>query len=238
VLPSRSDVPSAAEKIGLLWGEHSGWEAPEHQAIDRSEIQADLDDQVSGQDVHCDEKELPGGPLEAREYQQARTFLVEGEEFQWLLSRRMRLESSMPSKAIMAIIRNRSNSGPSRTLVEAVSMKKRVRFEFHWDPCSFIRGQYAQAAKVSLENVVCICEDSGGAFATTCGEYVRRMWPHTGPHILSLLDEAVRSANSRYSGDSSTTRQDLHGECGSEDSAGRLMLSQPSDSVFRMLTGI
>lgn len=60
-------------------------------------------------------------------------------------------------------------------------------------PKTFIREQYEGFA--NLEQVLCCCGLAGVSYITTCGDYVRRMWPSFGSEVLALLSKTAAGSS-------------------------------------------
>ncbi|KAF2139010.1 uncharacterized protein K452DRAFT_310970 [Aplosporella prunicola CBS 121167] len=72
----------------------------------------------------------------------------------------------------------------------------RTSFSVDWDPLKFMDSQYG-SIRTLLGKVVTLTGSAICAHATTCQDYIRTVWPSSGPILLAALEEALKMANNK-----------------------------------------
>ncbi|KAK5701612.1 hypothetical protein LTR97_004428 [Elasticomyces elasticus] len=116
---------------------------------------------------------------------QARQFLVESEEFQWLLNRVKwscrAMETGPQSRALRnQLIDLRDLAAPC------------FEVYIHWDPVGFLKSQYADGPEGTISTTITYNGMGDLIEAVGCEEYVHRMWPSYGGLVLDCVERAVR----------------------------------------------
>ena len=74
--------------------------------------------------------------------------------------------------------------------LQSLPLQYEAQLHVDWDIFAFMHSQYGNIVPVA--SVVVLTGSALYAQATTCGEYVRKNWPTTGPVFLDLLETALR----------------------------------------------
>lgn len=173
--PSKQDLLPLKEKMALLMSKHGSDDVPTD--VDLSGLRDDEDDQ---------ELSIP-------DFDRAKAFLSEGIEFSWLTTR-IKTAGSMAISGRDAFNRVRAD------LARASLGRESLMLEVDWDPVVFLEEQYEALNLPSFSEVVCIVGSGANTEATTCLEYVTRVWPTSGAKVLRMLDNIVDKRRNRELG--------------------------------------
>ncbi|KAL7658266.1 hypothetical protein ACMYSQ_004399 [Aspergillus niger] len=67
-----------------------------------------------------------------------------------------------------------------------------ISFRIRWDPLKFmIDEHYEDDPEEAIEYVITLTGSAMSAQAMTCGEYLRQVWPSTGPSVIKLMKALV-----------------------------------------------
>ena len=87
-------------------------------------------------------------------------------------------------------------------IVGIVRRSERIKLRINWPIFEFFKEQFEEPLTVSLGSIICINGSGSLAEATTCEEYINRMWPGIGPTVLSSFTEAIHSRFRAFRGQS------------------------------------
>jgi hypothetical protein len=131
-----------------------------------------------------------------------RNFLFTTPAYEWLLSSLRRELFLAPAEPtfLQTIEQKILSSIPASNKVS----KKRsadsyvIYFKIEWDPLAFIKEQgYTEEPHEAIEIAITLTGCSKDAQALTCGQYMCQTWPSTGPRLLRLIKDLVRSGPGR-----------------------------------------
>ena len=88
----------------------------------------------------------------------------------------------------------------SLTLSTLIGSHNSFVFDVDWNPLAFLQDQYKDLVNTKLESVICISGSNQTAQATSCGEYIQRMWPERGAGVLGVLSTAIEKGVGVHSG--------------------------------------
>ncbi|KAK3117275.1 hypothetical protein LTR53_001535 [Teratosphaeriaceae sp. CCFEE 6253] len=116
-----------------------------------------------------------------------RSFLVESEEFHWLLSRVRRLPREMETGQKYGALRRELLDSP-------LELTKQVSVAIQWDPLSFLKQQYGDAdhTSASIGNSIAYNGIGDHIEAVGCKDYIERTWPKYGGTILECVEKVIR----------------------------------------------
>ncbi|GKZ26323.1 hypothetical protein AbraIFM66951_002245 [Aspergillus brasiliensis] len=67
-----------------------------------------------------------------------------------------------------------------------------ISFKVRWDPLKFlVDEQYEDSPEKAIGKVITLTGSAMSAQAMTCGEYLRQVWPSTGPSVMKLMKDLV-----------------------------------------------
>jgi len=66
-----------------------------------------------------------------------------------------------------------------------------VCFDVQWNPDIFLREQYTGQVIPMLDQVIVVVSDGKHAMATTCGEYMKQIWPVDSKDLLAVLQTSI-----------------------------------------------
>jgi len=124
--------------------------------------------------------------------------LIASPAYAWLVST-LRNQLSFTATAPDQALRIR------RSVLEHVNLPKYIRrkpirescnarFMLDVDPLRFLRDQeYKEGPKEVITQMIVITGSEGNVYATTCGEYMKAVWPQTGSRVLELVGQALES---------------------------------------------
>jgi len=172
------DEMSVAEKM-KLWGMDTATE----------QFRPD-DDPNHRQDYEKDDDDDPYSTILAG-YTELRAFLLEGEEYRWLLRQ-------------LELVRDYGNEGNSwlrvhRHVIRSLPAQPRrggdsfsMSLCLPWQPREFMHEQYGDSGCiVLLGDVITISGSTNNAFASTCEAYVLQTWPKHGAFVLGSIERAI-----------------------------------------------
>lgn len=177
--PDPSDVPELNDKMELLWG-----------------IKRNIFDGVpTDRPTDDDDQDLPEqeDSLMILDVSQAKTFLVENEEFQWLLKRMVIAANMETDETVDSDIRE--------ALIKVVGCETTYTLKLDWTPVQFANEQYERPSTLQLSEVICLSGVGSSIQVISCGDYVDRMWPCMGRAVLVGISEAMQSGFGIYQGE-------------------------------------
>ena len=167
--PDESGVLSALEKISLLWDE-------ERNVHDHS------DDQDTAE-MPAEVKEPIDEVLLMPEFPEARRYLIENDEYRWLISR---IQATARTMSIGSIETN-----TRRAILNSLGKAHQISIELHWSLPAFLEAQYDRPEEVKLHDVLCCSGFGDEVYATTCVKYVELLWPTFGREVIDCLSLAL-----------------------------------------------
>jgi len=156
------------------------------------DIEEDLKDDKDDDEEFDDESELP-------ELAEAVVFLFQSEAFRQLQIR-MRTESQLSSRDGQTIQSIREKvlirfglNTPDSQIAKGF---KEPRFRsaiisVSWNPKFFLQQEYPETDPPNIKDIIAIIGGLKDAQATTCGLYVRQVWPLSGEEALNALQIAI-----------------------------------------------
>jgi hypothetical protein len=146
----------------------------------------DGDDDDEGEGV--DEDFDPQSKLLAG-YTDLRGFLLESEEYLWLLHHLERMDDYENGDNIHHRIIKSLTARPNR-----IGTNRSMSLCLPWQPREFMHQQYDNPdVVVLLGDVITISGSHDNAFASTCEMYILQTWPRHGPFVLKLVEQAISS---------------------------------------------
>lgn len=176
--PATSDVLALNDKLALLWSD------------DRKVVEGTPEDLYV--ELDCTELERSDESPAIPEIPEAKAFLVESEDFQWLLDRIRTASQTMST--------GRSDADVREALISIVGTSRECIFELDWVPVQFANEQYGQADGCELSSVICICGSGINVQAITCEDYMNTMWPRLGQALVSQITTAMHIGLGAYKG--------------------------------------
>ncbi|KAK5745366.1 hypothetical protein LTR17_001527 [Elasticomyces elasticus] len=170
----RTEVPTSQQRMEILWG------------IERTHRSDEVDHLTA--DDEDDQEEVPAPHIP--DVSSARTFLVDSDEFQWLLSRTVSEAGLVSTGTTYADIRTQ--------LIDIIGPKQDLHFVMDWDPWAFCREQYSGLALLDIGKVICLSGGSERAHAQSCGDYLTRVWPTTAALVLHVVNRATSEGYGQY----------------------------------------
>ncbi|KAF4185071.1 hypothetical protein CNMCM7927_007096 [Aspergillus lentulus] len=178
-----------------------------HQRADRLELESSPHDAT-----HIEQREPDN--MESAEYDEAEANKLPGLEFYRTTIRRTPAYTSLlnnirreclfaPSESdVMGKIRKAILG--SLPVSPHINRQKpaeifNVSFKIRWDPLKFlIDEQYEDSPEKAIERVITLTGSAMSAQAMTCGEYLRQVWPSTGPSVMNLMKALVSEERKGY----------------------------------------
>ena len=139
-----------------------------------------------------DDQDLSGIPddsdddeefINAPETRLARDFLTAGHEYQWLLHQ-LQCSAGMTQTGDM-------DSTVRKSLSDIIGSHSCVTYEIDWNIFDFLQTQYENLGNLNLGSVLCLSGVAQTVQATSCEEYVQRMWPRLGISIVKAVSTAA-----------------------------------------------
>ncbi|KAK5735109.1 Rho GTPase activating protein [Elasticomyces elasticus] len=149
--------------------------------------------------ISCNEAEVADQPLDVADVPEigaerqlgddliadigiAQAFLFMGTEFRWLLDQ-MRLSSTM--------IETGSEHLWLHKALAALQLGKPGRYiaEVAWNPITFLDFQYRDTPDATITTSITYSGADGLIEAVGCKEYINRVWPMFGDHVLSCIEQ-------------------------------------------------
>jgi len=159
-------------------------------------------------------------------YTDLRAFLLESEEYHWLLDRLGRMDDYEDGNDVYRRVIGALAARPSR-----IGTKRSMSLCLPWQPRDFMHQQYGNPCFVaSLGNVITISGSHDNAFASTCEAYILQTWPKHGPFVLDLIERAIGSKQKtlQEATGSLSLRVSIYADCTTIDAVG--------DSLFLVET--
>ncbi|KAK3626899.1 hypothetical protein LTR56_019525 [Elasticomyces elasticus] len=152
---------------------------------------------------------------------QARQFLVESEEFQWLLNRIRRTCRATETGPECRALRQQ--------LIDIQDLVVPC-FAVHidWSPVKFIETQYRGEPGGTISTTIAYNGTGDLIEAVGCKEYVHRMWPSFGGMVLDCVERAVRDGSKDEYADA---------QASSRDAKVTLRLTLMSSGLFATIEG-
>lgn len=121
----------------------------------------------------------------------ARSFLIDGEPYQWLLTRMRNLTLLTPTGG--KVMRNIHESVMSRLETAEIAWRRGLRVEFviECNLIGFLEEQYATGRGQKLASIICLTGETANVQALTCERYMNLTWPITGAQTLQAVQKAV-----------------------------------------------
>ncbi|KAK5676454.1 hypothetical protein LTS10_010754 [Elasticomyces elasticus] len=178
-LDRASDALTSQQRLDLLWGTERT-----HRSDDVEHLTADENDEDDDND-DVSTPHIPDVDVDS-----ARKFLVDSNEFSWLLSRTA-LEAGLTSTG--------STYGDTRTqLIDLVGTRENFQFVMDWDPWEFCQDQYSNGDVLDMGKVICLSGGAERAYASSCGAYLKRIWPATAATVLQIVNIATKGGYGQY----------------------------------------
>ena len=122
-------------------------------------------------------------------YIDLRGFLLESEEYLWLLHHLERMDDYENGDNVHHHIIKSLTARPNR-----IGTNRSMSLRLPWQPREFMHQQYENpGVVVLLGDVITISGSSVNAFASTCETYILQTWPKHGPFVLKLVEQAISS---------------------------------------------
>ncbi|KAE9374285.1 hypothetical protein N431DRAFT_556628 [Stipitochalara longipes BDJ] len=121
------------------------------------------------------------------------TFLTSCHAYQWLVSRMRaellltRIEGTRAAAIKIDILKELADLRRS----EHSRVEETARFEIAWDLIGFLKDKYLDAQEIRLGSLITIVGTGDEMQAITCVEYMKQVWPVTGPETLIVLQGAL-----------------------------------------------
>lgn len=156
------------------------------------DIEEDLKDDEDGDEDSGDESKLP-------ELAEAVVFLFQSKAFRQLQIR-MRTESQLSSRDGQTIQSIREKvltrfglrTPRSQTATDFKGPRfRRALISVSWNPDLFLQQEYLETEQPNIKDIIAIIGGLKDAQATTCGCYVRQVWPLSGEEALNALQIAI-----------------------------------------------
>jgi hypothetical protein len=141
------------------------------------------------EDAADEEVDDGGGPDSAplAGYADLRRFLLESEEYLWLLHHLERMDDYENGNNVHHQIITSLTARPNR-----IGTNRSMSLCLPWQPRKFMHQQYENPdVVVLLSDVITISGSSVHAFASTCETYIIQTWPKHGPFVLELVGRAI-----------------------------------------------
>lgn len=127
-------------------------------------------------------------------YTGLRAFLLESEEYHWLL-RRLELVKDHGNESESWLHVHNQIIKSLAALPGRVGTSRWMSLSLPWQPKEFMHQQYGNTDVVArLGDVITISGSLDNAFASTCEAYILRTWPRHGPFVLESIESAISSA--------------------------------------------
>ncbi|KAK3628217.1 hypothetical protein LTR56_018731 [Elasticomyces elasticus] len=135
------------------------------------------------------------------EINRARQFLVESEEYQWLLN---------GIKGTCRLMETGSHIGAMRNQLIDLQDLAAPCFDLNidWDPVKFLESQYADTPGGTISTTITYNGKGDLIEAVGCEEYVHRMWPLFGGMVLDCVEKAVRDRSGHEYAEVPTSSRD------------------------------
>lgn len=168
--PDRSDDPGLHDKLAFLWSADGATRdgIPEDALTEQGCADPDQDEIAIIPDVA-----------------QARVFLVEREDFLWLLERIKTATAMMATDTVDTDVR--------ASLIDMMRHGSTRDLRMDWTPVRFANEQYGRSNDLQLSSVICISGSGPNVQGSTCGDYVSRMWPRFGSDMLLCFTKAMQN---------------------------------------------
>jgi hypothetical protein len=130
--------------------------------------------------------------LLAQSVEQSRVILHRSTDYSWLLSQIETLGKSHDGLTTTRDLRRAMLNFIDRTANPLSSGRRILRVALPWEPLQFLKSQFPYATELPpLESVITISGSSITPYATTCGEYVRLIWPRYGQEALTIAQDRI-----------------------------------------------
>jgi hypothetical protein len=210
------DVDTAAEQ-GPSVDDRDG----EKDILNEGDTNEDYGGGDNGDDDAADEDVDDGGgpdsaPLAG--YADLRRFLLESEEYLWLLHHLGRMDDYENGNNVHHQIITSLTARPNR-----IGTNRSMSLCLPWQPREFMHQQYENPdVVVLLGDAITISGSSVNAFASTCETYILQTWPKHGPFVLGLIERAISSTQItlQETTDSFSLRISIYADCTTIDTVG------------------
>jgi len=149
-------------------------------------------------------------------YKEARSFLLDGPAYQWLIenARSSALLTERKGTILEAVTRKIDATLSSmRTPKSLRSQVFQANFDMDWDLPNFLRGQeYDTTLEIAVERAITVTGSSSNAQALSCMDYICQTWPSSGREVVRVLQKALISPNL-----SCSSKQSLRNYCSTSD---------------------
>lgn len=130
---------------------------------------------------------------------EARKFLTESREYQWLVGRiRATVVLTRGNREVMENIRRNVIEGlatQNDRIHQDLTTREAV-FTLAWSPLAFLKEQqYQRGDNQDIGECITITGAGVDAQATTCAQYMRQTWPITGEETLEAIQMAIAYRN-------------------------------------------
>jgi hypothetical protein len=168
-------------------------------------------------------------------YTDLRAFLLESEEYRWLLNHLERMDDYGNGDDVHRRVIRALAARPSR-----VGTKSSMSLCLPWQPREFMHEQYGDSETVTrLGDVITISGSTDNAFASTCEAYILQTWPKHGPFILESVERAINSEQKTLQEvtDTLSLRFSIYADCITIDTAGDpLFLAETAEIMVWLST--
>ena len=129
--------------------------------------------------------------IEGLDIPEARQFLLEGQEYEWLVSRlRTVLSMNAIGCRIYAAVHEAFFEGfGAGSQDDSVDMQ----VDLEWNPRTYVLSQFGSIVDLS-QTIVLVCHESN-FYAVTCMEYLEQVWPLRGKSVLSAVNNLIEDGN-------------------------------------------
>ena len=116
-------------------------------------------------------------------------FLVNSNEFLWLLDQMRRLSRFFPTDFAYFDVRMKIAE-----FFETLPRGTEFKISLDWDPLAFLERQFKEEDR-DLSRVVTFCGSAKAAYATSAREYLDALWPNCGNEALQCVKDACLSVD-------------------------------------------
>ena len=129
---------------------------------------------------------------------EARQFLLEGDESEWLATRLKTLNSLGMVTRCLNHVRQKFIETLDGSGVHYGGIGQSMNMEIEWNPYEFLMAQFQSV--VDLGDSIVLVGHGMTTYATTCRQYLDEVWPVLGFAVLDVVQRAVESSVGRAEG--------------------------------------
>jgi hypothetical protein len=242
---SNVDEMSVTEKM-ILWDMNpAAGQGPSVDDRDDEEYSNNEEDPIDEEDSCQDNNDDDGGDSENDDgvprstllagYTDLRAFLLESEEYRWLLHHLERMDDYWNGDNVHRRVIRALAARPNR-----VGTKSSMSLCLPWQPREFMHEQYGNPETVArLGDVITISGSPDNAFASTCEAYILQTWPKHGQFVLESVKRAISSDRKtlQEAMDSLLLRISIYADCTTIDTVGDpLFLAETAEIMVWLST--